>query len=210
VEQASAKPTGIPFISPDLRMAAAKDGVSPNASSVEIGGRTLEIVRLDTRLADLDTQTARYREPEINSSASGSYMNSVLIPNEIRFLVTISPRDGTRMLDFQFPREPVGGGSSGVRSINLTDFFTYVRNLSGQDATRVNFIVDPGTFNNNGVTTAFTNLYIFPLNSQGQPITRRGNGEYIIYAATYYSNQSGGSASLLVEPDNRDSLYARR
>jgi len=214
VEQASAKPTGIPFISPDLRMAAAKDGVSPNASQVEINGRTLEVVRLDTRLAELDGQTARYREPEtIPTQTGGRYSNSVAVPYEVRFIVTISPDAGTRMLDLEYlvPRSSnVSGRRNPGSSVDLTDFMNYVQRVSGQEMTRVNIIVETGRFNNNGVDTFFANAYIFPLNTQGVPITRRGNGEYIIYSASYYAQSGGGSVSLLVEPNNRDSLYALR
>ncbi len=211
----AAEPRGMSMPTPNFSVALTKDAVSPTADSVVIGGRTLNVVRLDTSLANLDRQTARYREPEtIPTDTGGRYMNSVWVPNEVRFLVTIFPNEGTRMLDVQFPRErdpnPSGGRTPGLGSINLTEFSNYVRSVSGQEMVRVNFVVETGTFENNGVTTNFTNAHIFPLNAQGEPITRRGNGEYIIYAASYYANRAGGSASLLVEPGNRDSLYAQR
>ena len=204
----------VPLTSTRYTMVGAKDAVSPTASTVEIAGRTLNIVRLDTQLADLNTNTARYREPEtIPSQPDGRYANSVLVPGEARFIVTLVPRDGMRRLDIVFPREretntalPDAGG----RGVDLTSFASYVRTVAGQEMARVNFIVETGTFNNNGTTTNYVNAYIFPLNAQGEAITRRGNGEYIIYAASYYTNSAGGSASLLVEPNGRDSLYASR
>ncbi len=195
-------------------LVSAKDAVSPTASTVEIAGRTLNVVRLDTRLADLNTQTARYREPEtVPSQPDGRYANSVRVPNEAWFVVTLIPSQGVRELDIAFPRERDSNPSAptpGARGVDLTGFASYVRTVTGQEMARVNFIVETGTFNNNGVTTNFVNAYIFPLNAQGEAITRRGNGEYIIYAATYHSSSAGGSASLLVEPNGRDSLYASR
>ncbi|MFA5091711.1 MAG: hypothetical protein WC483_03925 [Candidatus Paceibacterota bacterium] len=203
-----------PLTSTRYTMVAAKDAVSPTASTVEIAGRTLNVVRLDTRLADLDAQTARYREPEtIPSQPDGRYANSVLVPGEVRFIVGLIPSSGVRELDIVFPRERDTNSSApvaGARGVDLTSFASYVRTVAGQEMVRVNFIVETGTFNNNGTTTNYVNAYIFPLNAQGEAITRRGNGEYIIYAATYYSSSAGGSASLLVEPNGRDSLYASR
>jgi hypothetical protein len=207
-------PRGGPVPSPNITPESSRQAVPPTAESVVIGGRTLNVVRLDTRLADLNTQTARYREPEtIPTESGGRYANSVWVPNEVRFIVTITPNDGLRRLDIVFPRErdrDPSAPDAGTRGVNLTDFSAYVRTVTGQEMSRVNFVVESGTFDNNGVTTNFTNAYIFPLNSQGQPITRRGNGEYIIYSATYYANRGGGSVSLLVEPGNVDSLYPRR
>jgi hypothetical protein len=203
-------------INPSLgyALASSKQAISPTASTVEIAGRQLNIVRLDTRLADLNAQTTRYREPEtIPSQADGRYANSVLVPGEARFIVTLTPRDGVKELDIVFPRERDANPSApnaGTRGVDLTSFAGYVRTVAGQEMVRVNFIVETGTFNNNGVTTNYTNAYIFPLNAQGEAITRRGNGEYIIYAASYHVNSAGGSASLLVEPNGRDSLYASR
>ncbi len=202
---------------------ATKQAVSPTATSVEIGGRTLSIVRLDTRLADLDTQTTRYREPEELpvemggtgplATTNGRYANSVLVPGEARFIVTLNPQESLRRLSIVFPRErdtdPSAAGA-GTRGVDLTEFVSYVRTLTGQEMARVNFIVETGTFDNNGVTTNYTNAYIFPLNANGQVITRRGNGEYIIYSASYYSSSAGGTSALLIEPNGRDSLYASR
>ncbi|MCI0503564.1 hypothetical protein L0Y65_02525 [Candidatus Micrarchaeota archaeon] len=207
----------------DYSSISTTSAISPTATTIEIGGRTLNIVRLDQRLADLNTKTARYREPEELpvemggtgplATTNGRYANSVLVPGEARFLVTLLPRENRRSLNIIFPRErdsePSAPGA-GVRTVNLNEFAAYVRALTGQEMARVNFIVEAGTFNNNGVTTNYTNAYIFPLNSRGEVITRRGNGAFIIYSGSYYASSAGGSASLLIEPNGRDSLYASR
>ena len=204
----------VPLTSTRYTMVAAKDAVSPTASTVEIAGRTLNVVRLDTRLADLDAQTARYREPEtIPSQPDGRYANSVRIRGEAWFVVTLIPSQGVRELAIAFPRERDSDPSApnaGTRGVDLTSFANYVQTVTGEAMARVNMIVETGTFNNNGTTTNYVNAYILPLNAQGEAITRRGNGEYIIFAASYYSSSAGGSFSLLVEPNGRDSLYASR
>lgn len=198
-----------PAFKPDSSLLYArtshKDGVSPTASTVEIAGRTLEVVRLDTDLAILDRQTVQYREPE-TTSPSGMYQNSVLVPGVSRFLVSISPNENIRNLAFQYPT-PNG---TIARGIDLTEFNSLVRNVSGQEMARVNIVVERGTFNNNGVTTDYTNAYVFPQNAQGQVITRRGNGEYIVYVASFFNSSGTGGTSLIVEPGNRDTLYASR
>ncbi|MFH0884511.1 MAG: hypothetical protein V1861_02265 [Candidatus Micrarchaeota archaeon] len=214
VRSLSAEARRVTEVPPSLEygLVSAKDAVSPTASTVEIAGRTLNIVRLDTRLAELDRQTAQYRGQEMTTSGGrGLYINSVTIPNEVGFIVSGQGETATLTIGFSPSLEPnPSAEGAGTRMVSLSHFTSYVRNVSGQEMTRVNFVLERGTFNNNGVTTNYVNAYIFPLNSQGDAITRRGNGEFIVYGATYYNNSAGGSISLLVEPNGQDSLYARR
>ena len=94
----------VPLTSTRYTMVGAKDAVSSTATTVEIAGRTLNVVRLDTRLAELNVQTARYREPEtIPSQPDGRYANSVLVPGEARFIVTLVPSRGVRELGYCIP-----------------------------------------------------------------------------------------------------------
>lgn len=189
-----------------VTLLAATSSIAPGATSVEIEGKRLNVVRLDAKLADLNRQTEQYREGEvIPTTPGGRYSTSLLVPGKIRFVVTISQGEGICRVDMDFPG--MGPGTGGV---NLNDFKAYVHNVSGQQMERVNFVLELGSYDDNGTKIEFESAHIFPLNAKGEPITKRGNGEYIVYTASHISNRGGGSASLLIEPENRDTLYASR
>jgi hypothetical protein len=191
---------------PSVTLLAAASNIAPDATSVEIMGKKLNVVRLDARLADLDRQTEQYREGEfLPKSADDYYTNSVRVPGKIRFVVSINHADGNYRVDMDFPNR-----SSGTGGVNLNDFATYVEKVSGQKMERVKFVVEIGTFDDNGSKIEFESAHLFPLNAKGEPITKRGNGEFIVYTASHFADRGGGSASLLIEPENRDTLYASR
>jgi hypothetical protein len=187
--------------------------ISPTDESVVIGGKRLKIVRLDTSLAELDRQTTQYRYPEkIPAGYEGIYVNAAGVPHDVSFVVNITRIRGTvpiAYLMMAYAPTPSAEHPE-TEMINMFDFYRYIRTVSNQEMSRVNIVLERGLFDNNGVTTRYTNAYIFPLNASGGAITRQGNGEYIVFSATHHADKVGGSTLLLIEPGNQDSLYPRR
>ncbi len=179
----------------------------------EINGRRVRVIRLDRSLADMDRDTQQYRDsthehmPGPNNN--NVYSNDIIVPNEVTFLVTLDQANSSRWEYVRFspsretnPNTP----SPGLRGFDLNDFNTYVHSLSGRDVERVKFIIETGTFQYNGRDTRYTNTYIFPLDANGNVLTNRGNGEYIVYDTSYYADRAVAGISLVVEPNGRGTI----
>ncbi len=189
------------------RMAMAQD------ETKDVGGRTVRVVRLDRPLAEMDRETAQYRdsthEHMPDRSNNNTYTNDIVVPNEVVFLVSIDRTNNARWLYVRFSRDretDPNNQSPGMRRMNLNDFASYVRSLSGRDMERVKFILESGTFQYNGRETRYTNMYMFPLDANGNILTRRGNGEHIVVDCSYYADQVNSGISLVVEPNRRDTI----
>lgn len=189
------------------------------AQDVEIAGRKLQVIELSRPLTELDKETEKYRKPEQipNGKNISIYTNTIDIPGEVRFTVGLDFNDElkknyAKFIGVYFPpsreAKPDEEGA-GSREIDLKDFATYVKQISGQEMIRVKIIVETGTFKFKGKNTTWTNAYILPLDSQGNILTRQGNGRYVIFGATYYADVSGGSPRVLAEPNNRETLASR-
>ncbi|MFN7991289.1 MAG: hypothetical protein U0R44_03990 [Candidatus Micrarchaeia archaeon] len=181
----------------------------------EINGRRLNVVRLENTLAQIDNDTIQYREPEVlPTDANGNvYRNSVRIPNEVSFLVTLDPANNLRRMSVRFPRtreSDPNAPNAGLRGMDLNNFAAYVRQVSGRDMVRVKFYVETGTFTYNGRQTTYTNAYVMPLDASGNVLTYRGNREYIMYGATYYADFAGGDPQLIVDALPAPGRVARR
>jgi hypothetical protein len=194
-----------PVLTPNIAMAQDENR--------DVGGRTVRVLRLDRSLADLDRDTSRYRDPSHEHMPGQQnnyvYSNDIVIPNEVTFVVSLDRANNSRWIYVRFPanRETnPNTPSPGLRAFDLNDFNSYVNSLSGQDFTRVKFIIETGTFQYNGRETKYTNLYLFPLDSSGNILTRRGNGEFIEFDVSYYADRAIGGISLLIEPNNRDTI----
>jgi hypothetical protein len=179
------------------------------AQETEIEGRKVHVTNLDKTIADMDRDTARYRENEILPTERRSvYSNAVSIPNEVRFLVMMDPENKSgmnigRKLLVTFPKtkekDPSAQGA-GMRGMNLDDFANYVKRISNKDMVRVKFLLETGTFQYEGNPTKYYTAYIFPLDAQGNIISQRGNGQYIVLEASHYNDVMTGLISLVVEP----------
>ena len=179
----------------------------------EVGGRQLRVIRLDRTLAEMDRDTAQYRDPAHEhmpgSTNNYVYSNDIVVPNEVSFIVSIDRNNDARRLVVRFPanRETnPNPPSPGVRVMNLNDFASYVRSLTGREMERVKFILESGTFQYNGNETRYTSMYMFPLDANGNILTRRGNGEFVVVDCSYYADQVNSGISLIAEPNRRDTI----
>ncbi|MEW6035987.1 MAG: twin-arginine translocation signal domain-containing protein [Candidatus Micrarchaeota archaeon] len=184
------------------------------AQTREVGGRQVNEIQLDRTLAELARDTAQYQTHEHLPSSSNNYTYShdIIVPNEVTFLVSVQTRGSNKLLAVTFPKEretdPNARGA-GLRGVDITDFLSFARRVAGQDITKVRFILERGTFQYNGRQTDYTTAYIFPLDSNGNMITRLGNGEYLVYTASYYANVVTAEANVIIEPNNRDTIARR-
>jgi len=181
---------------------------------VELQGKKLTVVKLDKTLAELDKETQKYRGEEyFPSEEIPSYSTHVKVPDEVVYLVTLRPRGGDNTLVMLFPAERdlknKDPKTKGKGLLSLNEFAGYVREISGKDMERVKIILEHGTFDYKGKETTYTNAYIFPLDADGKILTRRGNGEYVVYTGVYYADTAGGGLNLIIEPYNRDTLARR-
>lgn len=177
------------------------------AQETEICGRKVEVVKLDKTVAQMDRETAPYREGEFTAeqSVSGGYMISVNIPHKLDFIVT---NKGKWMVDVAFAAELDKTGTSGTRRIDLSDFADYVGRVTSQKMERVHIILEFGTFEYQGKNTEYTTAHIYPLNKEGQPIARMKEGD-LTFDVSYFDGRITGGEALLVEPSSRRSVIAK-
>jgi len=184
-----------------------------NAKAAEhktVLGQKLNVVRLDRPLIDLDKETNKYRRVEFfPDEHNPRYSTAVTIMNEVRFIVTLSQSGKLRRLTIRFPpkrdKDPNSRGA-GLRGVDLHEFARLVRGLTGEELSRVRIILQTGTFEYKGKETMYTNAYILPVDEQGNVTTCVGNGQYVIFGASYYADKVYSSIGFLVEPDNRTTM----
>ena len=173
-------------------------------------GQKVTVVKLDKPLIELDEATEKYRGNEYFPDRTNKmkYQNVAQIQGEVTFLVSLH-QDGKGRLTVAFPPErednPDARGA-GIRGADLTKFARLVGALTGQRLTRVRIILDRGTTQYKGKTTAFTNAYMLPVDSNGNVTTNTGNGQYLVYGASYYADTVHSDIGLLVEPNNKTTM----
>ncbi len=194
-------------------VARAETPVQQQDEYREVGGRKLRYVKLDKTLAEMDRETQRYWNPNHEhmpwSANNYTYSNDIVVPGEVTFVVALHHRDDSRVLAANFPavREADSNApGAGLRAIGLNDFNSYVRSLAGRDIERIKFIIETGTFQYDGRETNYTNLYMLPLDLNGNILTRRGRREYIAADCSYFADRMVGGFSLLVEPTGNEEL----
>ncbi len=184
------------------------------AQTRNVRGTQVNEIQLDRTLAELARDTAQYNSAEFLPSSSNNYTYSrdIVVPNEVTFLVTLETRGSLKRLSVAFPKDretnPNARGA-GLRGADMTDFVTLARRVSGQDMAKVRFILERGTFQYNGRETDYTTAYIFPLDSNGNMLTRLGSGEYLVFTSSYYANVVTAEMTVIIEPNNRDTIARR-
>lgn len=182
------------------------------AQETVIQGQSVRVVQLDKTLSELDAQTEQYRyeamtEPDRNGIY---YSNAVVIPGVVTFQVTLA--ENGKRLNINFPRERDETPSSptaGARRFELDEFSNLVKRETGKDIKRVKTILERGTFDYNGAETEYATVYILPLDAQGNPITKQDRGQYLVYECSYFAGGTSGGISLIIEPNNQDTLACR-
>ena len=192
---------------------------------VTIEGQTVKITKIDKHLAELGRETQKYRRPETTDPTSG-YQVDVRVPEEVTFLVTLNAvKEGGKKesnLNILYPKERdspnVPEHSRGGSSASLNSFVELVKKTTGQDAKRVEIVLEQGTFDYQGNDAKYYTAYIIPIDSQGKRITSRGAGKYLAFEAGYFY-YNGGAVSgvepnshgidLLVEPSASGAIARR-
>lgn len=187
--------------------------ISRAQDQVEVAGQKVRTLKLEKTLAALDTATEKYRSKEMiaPSDTQVNYINTVQIPGVVTFLVGEHP-DGDKTLTVAFPPQKdtvafvPGEQEPGKRAYSLNDFSDAVKTLTGKELYRVKIILGQGTFEYHGKTTEYVNAFIFPVDENGNTTTKRGNGEYLVFACTYFINKTGAGSLVVVEPNNQSTL----
>lgn len=182
------------------------------AQDVVIQGQTVRVVLLDKTLSELDRETERYRQGEYFDTVemhgvTTTYSNAVIVPGVVTFMVSYGSTG--KILDVTFPRERDENPSSpnaGARAFDLTEFANLVKNETGNEMERVKINLERGTFMQGIQQVDYVTAYLLPLNANGEPITRHGQGQYLVYECSYYSGRTFGGTSLVVEPNNQDTM----
>jgi len=184
---------------------------------VQIEGQNVKVNKLDKPLAEFDAATQQYRRPETTDPRNGMYQIDVIVPGEVCFLVTLNDlSDGGIHKDFMnitFPKERenpnVPESRKGLRGADLKSFVELVKKTTGQDVKRVKIVLEQGTFDYEGNNAKYYNAYVFPIDAQGNKITSRSTGQYLVFEATHFYYPGGADAgadsnshgkTLLLEP----------
>ncbi len=173
-------------------------------------GKKLNVVRLDRPLIELDKETSKYRRVEFfPDEHNPRYYTAVTIMNEVRFIVALSESGKLRRLTVRFPptrdKDPDSRGA-GLRGVDLHEFARVVQGLTGERLSRVRIILETGKFEYKGKETMYTNAYILPVDEQGNATTCVGNGQYVVFGASYYADKLYTSIGFLVEPNNKTTM----
>lgn len=206
---------------------APKTAAAETSEKRQVGGKLVPVYHLEESVAVLDGRTQQYRRGETREKERNGerYAYNLQVPEQkINFTVSCQSvkadfnGDGNQvtlrnwMLVAKFPKErernPKAEGA-GVRVFEFGDFSEAVRNVSGQEMTRVHVVMETGTFDNKGTETWYANIHVFPVNASGDFITKKGSNEYLAFTASFYDTNVAGGAQLLVEP-GKDTRIAKR
>ena len=197
-----------------LGTALLMPGSAKAAKAIEqkkVLGQKLNVVRLGRPLIDLDKETRAYRRGEFFPDKYNKrwYSNSVVIPEEVEMIVTLSQDEKVKRLTVRFPpardNDPNSRGA-GLRGAELHKVARLVQGLTGERLGRVKIILQTGTFDYKGKETMYTNAYILPVDEQGNATTCVGNGQYVAFGASYYADKVYTSIGFLVEPNNHTTM----
>jgi hypothetical protein len=182
------------------------------AEETKICGRKVEVVKLEKTVAQMDVETAPFRLTEAmpEDSVSRGYINGVTVPGRVTFGV-FSEKDNWRIV-VAFPKEldkTSSGIAPGTRTIEINDFVSYVGKLSRQKMERAYIILEFGTSEYKGKNIEYVTAHVYPLNKDGQFISRMKDGD-ITFDVSYFDGNIGNGASLLVEPTNQRSTIAKQ
>lgn len=169
----------------------------------------LRTVRVDKALVELDRETDPYRGAEgVTKGPDGNtYTNAVTVPGKMSAIVGLSSKGRNLVVTFrpELDTDPAAT-RKGVRALSLDRFAEVVKQETGQELERVKLIIKQGTFERGGVTTEYTDVYVLPVNKQGRILTSLGNGQYLMFGASYFGDTLRGAVAKLAEPNDTTTL----
>ena len=176
---------------------------SQGSEMKEIAGQKVNVVRLDESLEKLNEKTKKYRGGEyFPTKANSKYSIDATVPKEVTFLVTFDTSSNKKDLVVSVHN------TTTPHLKKMEGFAKLVKDATGQDLTRVKFVLETGTYVEDGKTERYTNAYIFPVNKQGEITSNIGNGEYLIYGSSQYGDTVVGDPVILVDT-RKDSRVAK-
>jgi hypothetical protein len=206
---------------------APKTAAAEQAKTKRIADRDVQVLRTQTSFQTVDRNTEPYRIPEqkkkLKSSGEMSgevTMNGVKVESQA-FRLVVSRTD--LKIDYSgdtsrvweatvfFPKEREQNPSrkdAGTRKISLGNFAEYISKATGEKMESARILMETGTFQYNGESTWYADVYVLPLNGEGEVIGKQSDGGNLAYTISYYANLANGATALITEPT--DTRVARR
>jgi len=178
-----------------------------SAQTIVIQGLSLETMYLADTVANLDRQTEPYRQEMggERTPSRGDYSNAVVLPRELTGTAIFSA-DGKKSFGVLY----LHNGEQRGWEADISAFAELVRNMTGQELTRVKLIVERTTDTTRG--DQILSVYMLPIDSQGNYIATYSGGYLAVGASVYPQRDTVyGGAALLLEPGTPEpSVVSRR
>ncbi len=168
-----------------------------------VAGHELRVVELSESLEKVEEKSEHYPKTENTVKKDGKdvYLNARTVPEKVSFTVGL----GESMKAFSFRLYETGK----VGETSIENFVRIVKEDTGKDITKVKILIEKGSYEEGGKSHEFINAYVLPVNEEGNPITHRGEGEYLIYGATQMGEKVFAKEYVMKDPDHKIVVASR-